>query len=398
MEASTLEEFQKYTPRTGTRSVKWDLIEDFYQDKDVLPMWVADMDFKTPQAVTDALTSRVEHGIFGYTIPDQDVKESITGWLRNRHGWETETDWITFSPGVIPSLHMIIQSLTEIGDNVLIQTPVYPPFYSVVKDHGRHIVKNPLLHKEDRYEIDFEDFENKIKDNQVTMFILCNPHNPVGRVWTKQELEEMSRICRKHGVKIAADEIHADLILPPNKHIPMASLSEETNQQTVTCLSPTKTFNLAGLQASYVITANKEDKKKLDKHFKNQGMMMLNTLGITAMEAAYNHGSDWVDTLTEVLKDHRDYVIQRLENETESVRALPIEGTYLLWLDCTRMGLSQTELKKFMQKEARVGLNDGASFGEEGRGFMRLNLAAPMSTLEEGVTRIIKAVQTFEQS
>ncbi|ARI76711.1 MalY/PatB family protein [Halobacillus mangrovi] len=384
--------FEEVITRKGTRSVKWDMAEQLYQDKEVLPMWVADMDFKTPEAVMKALKERVDHGIFGYTIPDDLVKDHIGNWLKTRHNWDIDADWISYSPGVIPSLHMIIQSLTEIGDHILIQTPVYPPFYSVVKSHGRHVVKNPLTLNGGQYEIDFDDFEQKIKENHVTMFILCNPHNPVGRVWTKDELEKMSEICLKHNVTIVSDEIHADLVLGSHTHIPIASLSEEANQNTITCLSPTKTFNLAGLQASYIVTANKKMKKALDKQFNNQGMFMLNTLGITAMEAAYKHGADWLDELKEILESHRDYVMERFHEETNALKVIPNEGTYLLWLDCRELNLSQKELKSFMQKKAKVGLNDGASFGDEGEGFMRMNLAAPRSIVEDGVSRIIQAV------
>jgi len=388
--------FNTVTPRKGTRSVKWDMAEDLYQDKEVLPMWVADMDFQIPEAVKQALQERVEHGIFGYTWPDNLVKNKIKGWLNKRHNWEVEPDWITYSPGVIPSLHMIIQALTQEKDPVLIQTPVYPPFYSVVKDHERELITNPLEFTGDRYEINFEDFEQKIKDNQVKMFILCNPHNPVGRVWTKDELNKMSEICVKHDVMIIADEIHADLIFSGHTHIPIASLNEDINQRTVTCLSPTKTFNLAGLQASYLVTANKELREQIDQQFKNQGMVMLNTLGITAMEAAYEYGEEWLEELNQTLEHHRDYVMKRFQQETQSIRVLPAEGTYLLWLDCRSLGLEQKDLKSFMQTQAKVGLNDGASFGEEGEGFMRINIAAPMSILEDGVTRIIEAVHQNE--
>ncbi|KHE67136.1 MalY/PatB family protein [Halobacillus sp. BBL2006] len=385
--------FDEVITRKGTRSVKWDMAEQLYQDKEVLPMWVADMDFTTPEAVTEALKERVDHGIFGYTIADDLVKEQIADWLQTRHKWEIDTDWISYSPGVIPTLHMIIQSLTEIGDHILIQTPVYPPFYSVVKSHGRHVVKNPLKLNGEQYDIDFDDFEKKIQENQVSMFILCNPHNPVGRVWTKKELERMSEICLKHGVKIVADEIHADLVLGSHQHTPIASLSEETNQNTITCLSPTKTFNLAGLQVSYVLTANKKLKKPLDKQFNNQGMFMLNTLGITALEAAYKHGADWLDELRTILEFNRDYVIERFHNKTDVIKVIPNEGTYLVWLDCRKLNLTQKELKSFMQKQAKVGLNDGASFGDEGEGFMRMNIAAPHTIVKEGVDRIIQAVK-----
>ena len=384
--------FEQITPRKGTRSVKWDLLKYMYKDEEVLPMWVADMDFKTPESVTEAISKRVDHGIFGYTWPDEDVKAQIKDWIQTRHHWEVQPSWITYSPGVIPSLHMIVQSLTDIADHVLIQTPVYPPFYSVVKDHGRHIVKNPLQFSDGKYSIDFEDFEKKIKDNDVKMFILCNPHNPVGRVWTRDELTKMKDICLAHDVLIVSDEIHADLVYQDYTHIPIASLSDEANNQTITCLSPTKTFNLAGLQASYVITSNEEKRKRLDKQFHNQGMMMLNTLGLTALESAYQYGGEWLDELLETLQTNRDYVEKRFHEETDSVQVIHAEGTYLLWLDCRELGMSHEDLKTFMQEKAKVGLNDGASFGEEGKGFMRINIAAPFSIVEEGVTRIINAI------
>ncbi|UOQ46428.1 pyridoxal phosphate-dependent aminotransferase [Halobacillus salinarum] len=391
-----MSQFTEVIPRRGTRSVKWDMAEELYQDKDVLPMWVADMDFKTPQAVTEALQERVSHGIFGYTVADHLFRDYIVSWLERRHDWKVDGDWISYSPGVIPSLHMIIQALTEKADAILIQTPVYPPFYSVVNEHERTLVKNQLKLENDQYRIDFEDFEQKIIEHEVKVFILCNPHNPVGRVWTKEELMKMGDICVKHNVKIIADEIHADLVFKPNKHIPIASLSEEMKKMTITCLSPTKTFNLAGLQVSYLVTPDKSLREPVMNQFKQQGIHMLNTLGITALEAAYKDGDDWLEELLDTLEAHRDYVTERFEKETKSIRILPAEGTYLLWMDCRKLGFTQAELKKFMQKNAKVGLNDGASFGEEGNGFMRLNIAAPKDLIVEGTNRIINAVKEIE--
>ncbi|MCP3032771.1 PatB family C-S lyase [Halobacillus sp. A1] len=388
--------FSKITSRKGTRSVKWDYAEELYQDKEVLPMWVADMDFEAPEAVIKALKHRVEHGIFGYTMPDDLLKDQINTWLKKRHDWEIENEWITYSPGVIPSLHMIVQALTEKDDSIIIQTPVYPPFYSVIKDHGRKLVENPLNYIDEYYSIDFEDFEEKIKKNNVKLFILCNPHNPVGRVWTKDELQKMSDICLRHGVKIISDEIHADLIFDQRAHIPIASLSKETNDQVITLMSPTKTFNLAGLQASYLVTANEELRQTVKKQFDNQGIFMLNTLGMTAMEAAYSEGEEWLEELLQTLEANRDYVMEKFHSETSSIRVVPTEGTYLLWLDCRALNLTHTELKSFMQKQAKVGLNDGGSFGEEGQGFMRINIAAPHELIEDGVNRIIEAVQKLK--
>ncbi|WP_101843201.1 MalY/PatB family protein [Halobacillus sp. Marseille-P3879] len=385
--------FSNVIQRKGTRSVKWDYAEHLYQDKEILPMWVADMDFQAPQEVIDSLKQRVEHGIFGYTMPDEEIKRSIIDWIAKRHQWNIESDWITYSPGVIPSLHMIVQALTEEQDNILIQTPVYPPFYSVIKEHQRNVVKNSLIYSEGMYSIDFEDFENQIVKNNVKMFILCNPHNPVGRVWKEEELKKMGEICVKHNVIIASDEIHADLILDEHKHIPVASVSNQLNNQTVTCYSPTKTFNLAGLQASYIVTSDKEKRESIKKNFDKQGMHMLNTLGLTAMENAYIHGEEWLEELLETIQSNRDFAAEQFRKHTDLIKAVPLEGTYLLWLDCRSLNLSQAELKSFMQKQAKVGLNDGVSFGEEGKGFMRMNLAAPQEIIENGVQRIVDAVR-----
>ncbi|SEB06039.1 cystathione beta-lyase [Thalassobacillus cyri] len=384
--------FTEVRERTGTRSVKWDMTEKLFKSNEVLPMWVADMDFQAPQAVIDALTERAAHGIFGYTITDELVEGTIYEWLKRQYGWTIDTKWISYSPGVVPSLHMIVQALTKKGDNLLIQTPVYPPFYKVIEQHDRNVITNKLMYKDNRYEIDYEDFENKIVENEVKAFILCNPHNPVGRVWTEKELKKMADICLKHDVLIFSDEIHSDLVLSGHKHLPIASLSEEISKKTITCLSPTKTFNLAGLQASYVVTANDKLKKPMDEMFHAQGMHMLNTMGITALEAAYKHGEAWLKELLEVIEDNKNFAKKYL-NETDQIEVVEPEGTYLLWLDCRKMGMEHDELKRFMQETAKVGLNDGASFGIEGEGFMRMNIACPKATLEEGVNRIVKAVK-----
>ena len=384
--------FYEVKDRMGTRSVKWDMAEKLFKSKEVLPMWVADMDFQAPQGVIDALRERAAHGIFGYTLTDELIGGTIYDWVKSRYNWTIDTNWITYSPGVVPSLHMMVQALTEKGNNLLIQTPVYPPFYKVVEQHERNIIKNELIYRENRYEIDFDDFENKIKENDVKAFILCNPHNPVGRVWTEEELKKMADICLKHNVLIFSDEIHADLVLPGYNHTPIASLSEDINQKTITCLSPTKTFNLAGLQASYVITADKKLKKKVDDKFLAQGMNMLNTMGITALEAAYQHGTEWLEELIGIIEENKNYALKHL-NATGKIEVVEPEGTYLLWLDCKKTGLAHEDLKTFMQETAKVGLNDGASFGKEGEGFMRMNIACPKATLEEGVDRIVQAVK-----
>lgn len=385
--------FDEVHNRLNTRSMKWDLREFIFQNEDVLPMWVADMDFQAPPEVNAALMKRAEHGIYGYTVVDNDVKDSIVNWLNTRHNWEINRDWLSFSKGVVTSLHMAIRAFTEPNDKVLIQTPVYTPFYKVIQAHDREIVKNPLIEENNYYTIDFDDFEEKLKTG-VKAFILCSPHNPVGRVWKKEELEEMARLCLKHNVLIISDEIHADLVFSGQKHIPIASLSDEVADQTITCMAPSKTFNLAGLEVSYVITTNIEKREKLIAEFQKQGHGNgLNTMANTAIEAAYNHGSPWLNELLDVLESHKDYVTEMLEANTD-LRVTPSEGTYLLWIDCSSLRLDAKELKDFMTHQAKVGLNAGIDYGEEGKLYMRMNLACPRATIEEGTKRIIEAVKS----
>lgn len=378
--------------RKQTRSVKWDTADELFQSTDVLPMWVADMDFKAPQPVIDAIVKRAEHGIFGYTIIDDDVKASIVNWIEKRHQWHIEPNFLSFSPGVVTSLHMAVKTFTEPNDRILIQTPVYTPFYKVIEQHDRFVVKNPLVQKDNYYTIDFADFEEKLKTG-VKAFILCSPHNPVGRVWRKEELQEMARLCLKHDVLIIADEIHADLVYPGYQHIPIASLSDEIAEQTITCMAPSKTFNLAGLQGSYVITTDKEKRTKLEEQFNRQGHSGLNTLANTALEAAYNHGEAWLDELMDILQENCNYVTNMFKEHANELTVIQPEGTYLLWIDCSALELDSDALKKFMSEQARVGLNAGISYGDEGKLFMRMNIACPKATVEEGVKRIINAVR-----
>lgn len=378
--------------RKNTRSVKWDMVESMFQSPDVLPMWVADMDFKAPQPVLDALVKRAEHGIFGYTVIDQDVTNSIINWVEKRHHWKIESESLSFSSGVVTSLHMAVQAFTEPNDNILIQTPVYTPFYNVIEQHDRNVVKSPLVLHDNYYQIDFYDFEEKLKTG-VKAFILCSPHNPVGRVWREDELKEMARLCLKHDVIIISDEIHADLTYPGYQHIPIASLSSDISEQTITCMSPSKTFNLAGLQASYIITTDKEKRTKLANQLSIQGQGMLNTMGNTALEAAYTYGEAWLDELKQVVKDNYDYVNETFKEHAPELTVTQSEGTYLVWIDCSRLDLDSDALKKFMNEQAKVGLNAGLSYGEEGKLFMRMNIACPKSTVEEGVKRMIDAVK-----
>ncbi|GGK05172.1 cystathionine beta-lyase [Lentibacillus kapialis] len=382
--------FKKVNNRINTRSVKWDMRHAMFQSDDVLPMWVADMDFKAPQAVNDALIERAKHGIYGYTIIDDDVKDPIINWVAKRHNWKIDKEWLSFSPGVVASLHMAVQAFTEPGDNILVQTPVYTPFYSVIESHDREVVKNPLKQNNNYYSIDFDDFEEKLKQG-VSAFILCSPHNPIGRVWKKEELRKMAQLCLEYDVLILSDEIHADLVYPGETHIPIASLSADITAKTITFMSPSKTFNLAGLQASYIITSDEKTRETLNAQLLKQGHNMLNTMGNTALEAAYRYGEEWLDELREVLQEHKDYVIRMLEEHTDVFSVTRPEGTYLLWINCSKLQLDSKGLKTFMNETAKVGLNAGIDYGDEGELFMRMNIACPRETLEEGVKRLIDA-------
>lgn len=386
--------FEDFPNRKNTRSAKWDMVEKLYGADDVHPMWVADMDLTIAEAMKQALKNRVDHGIFGYTVTDDEINKHVQQWILTQHQWEIEKDWIVYSPGVIPTLHMAILTETNPGDKIVIQTPVYPPFFELIKTHDRELVQNPLIYQDNYYTIDFDDLENSFKQG-VSAFILCNPHNPVGRVWTKEELEQLAKLCLQYDVTILSDEIHADLIYPGHKHIPISSLSEEVNQQTITCLSPTKTFNIAGLQVSYAIIPNEKRRKAMNKAFRKYGMNHINTLGITAIEAAYTEGKEWLDQLMQLLERNRDLVVDAFAARDE-ITAIQPEGTYLIWLDCTNMKLEQAELKKFMQEKAKVGLNDGVSFGEEGHGFMRINIASPTNYVQEGINKIIAALNQLK--
>lgn len=378
--------------RKNTRSVKWDGLNSVFQTDDVLPMWVADMDFRAPEAVNEAIKKRAEHGIYGYTTIDADVEDAIIDWNKDQHNWDIDRTWITYSPGVVTSLLLAIQAFTEPSDAILIQTPVYPPFANSIASHDRKVLTNSLVENDHYYTIDFKDFEQKLTQG-VKAFILCSPHNPVGRVWKKEELKQMADLCVKHDVLIISDEIHSDLVFAGHTHFPIASLSKEISHMTITCLSPSKTFNLAGLQASYIVTEDKEKRDILSSHFQKQGASQLNTLGNIALEAAYRHGREWLEELMTVLSSHKQYVIEQLEADTVGLKVIRAEGTYLLWVDCSSLEMTPQELQAFMIEQAKVGLNAGYTYGNEGDVYVRINIACPRETLEEGIRRIVHAIQ-----
>ncbi len=383
-------DFTRVHDRKVTHSLKWDQLQTIFQTEDLLPMWVADMDFQAPDVVNKALKERAEHGFYGYTVINDELKQKVSNWVRDEHNWDTSINSLIFSPGVIPSINSAIEIFTNPHDKILIQTPVYTPFFNLIKTNNREVIEQELVLKNNKYEIDFADFERKIKSG-VKVFILCSPHNPVGRVWQRDELEKMAEICLAHDVLIFADEIHADLTLKNHTHIPFASLSEKVSKQTITFMSPTKTFNLAGLQISYIITENNEMRTKLETELNRQGLNMMNTFGVVALEAVYPQAKPWLKDLLEIVEENKDYVIRRLETET-SLSVIDAEGTYLLWINCESLGLSADELNDFFIKEAKVGLNRGSSYGEPGNQFMRMNIACPKELIVEGTNRIIHAI------
>lgn len=386
--------FETVHDRRKTRSVKWDNLKALYGGEDVLPMWVADMDFQSPRSVIDALKNRAEHGIYGYTITDASISKTVSNWVEKRHGWRIKPSWLLYSPGVVTSLHMAIQTFTKPGEEVVIQTPVYAPFYSVVTAHDCKIVENPLLEENGTYQMNFEHLETCFQEGAKTM-ILCNPHNPVGRVWTKEELERLAKLCQTYDVLLLSDEIHADLIHEGYQHIPVASLSEDMSKRTITFLSPSKTFNLAGLQVSYSIVEQEDMRLQLQETFSKQGFHMLNTMAVAAMEAAYTDGEEWLDGLLDILAVNRKLTEEALA-DTPLIQIAPLEGTYLMWLDCRQMQLEQKELMDFFAQKAKLGFNDGIQFGEAGAGFVRMNIACPPETMKDALARLTNSLKEFE--
>ncbi|HBG8549537.1 TPA: pyridoxal phosphate-dependent aminotransferase [Clostridioides difficile] len=383
--------FNEIVDRSNNFSSKWSEMEKKYGTNDLLPMWVADMDFKAAPCIIDSLKNRLEQEIYGYTTRPDSYNESIVNWLNRRHNWKIKSEWLIYSPGVIPAISLLINELTKENDKIMIQEPVYSPFNSVVKNNNRELVISPLQKLENgNYIMDYEDIENKIKD--VKLFILCNPHNPVGRVWTKDELKKLGDICLKYNVKIISDEIHSDIILKKHKHIPMASISKEFKKNTITCMAPTKTFNIAGLQSSYVILPDEKDYKLLDDAFTRIDIKRNNCFSLVATEASYNNGESWLESFLEYLESNIDFAIKYINENMPKLKVRKPEGTYLLWVDFNALGLSDEELESILVQKGKVALNQGNSFGIGGSGYQRINLACPRSMLEEALIRIKNAI------
>ncbi|WP_404459249.1 MalY/PatB family protein [Sutcliffiella horikoshii] len=384
-------DFNESINRKNTSSVKWDETGRVFGSTDVLPMWVADMDFQAPQEVTKAIMDKAQHGIYGYTAISTSVDDAVSSWFQKQHGWELKQEWLTYISGVVPALSATIQTFSNPGDKVIVFSPVYYPFYDMVTYNDRKLITSPMEYRNGRYYMDLQDFEAKL-DGDAKLLLLCNPHNPGGTVWTREELEQLGKICVKHNVIIVSDDIHADLVFENHTYNAIASISDDIAKQTVTCIAPTKTFNIAGLQAAAMVTSNDSFREKLELFMKKQGHFLLNMLGVSAMEAAYRHGKPWLDEVLHYIEDNMDYAVEYIQQEIPGVDASKPEGTYLLWIDCRKLGLEEEELKRLLLHKGKLALESGSKFGKEGNGFVRMNVACTKTTLQEGLLRLKTAL------
>ncbi|WP_336824220.1 MalY/PatB family protein [Sporosarcina sp. USHLN248] len=391
-----MREFEQVIDRKNTRSVKWGNISAVYgleDASDVLPMWIADMDFKAPEPVIEAMRERLDHGIFGYSYICSACKDAVRNWLSERHGWETKNEWMLFHHGVVPAIATVVETFTNEGDNILITSPVYPPFFNVPGHQQRNIVECRMIEEKGKYSIDFEEFERCLKKD-VKLFILCNPHNPAGIVWSNEELKQMLELCNKYNVLVLSDEIHADLVLPGSVHTPLAKVAEEIGGRVITCVAPTKTFNLAGVQAAIMIAKDEDLREALQKNALSHGQMDLNAFASSALVAAYEEGGPWLNKLLEIISSNMDYVIDKLHEAVPKIHIRKPEATYLLWIDYRNTGLSEQEMMDKLLKKGKLALEPGSKYGEAGKGFLRMNIAAPRSVVEDGVERFITAMNS----
>ena len=392
MEEKNLD-FDIIIDRRNTKCLKYDFAKRKGMPEDLLPLWIADMDFKTSSYIQDALLEQVKHGIFGYSEVEEKYFEAVKNWMKNQYDWDVEQRWLVKTPGIVFALAIAVKSLTDIGDGVLIQLPVYYPFREVIEDNGRKVISNTLyLGEDNRYHIDFLDFERKIIQEKIKLFILCNPHNPVGRVWSKEELIRLGDICQKYHVYVVSDEIHADFIFQ-GKHYVFANLKKEYKEFTITCTSPSKTFNLAGLQISNIFIANPKLKHIFQKHVNAAGYSQLNILGLVACEAAYKYGGTWYKAMHEYIRENIEYTKYFIENNIPNIGMINHEGTYLIWMDFRGLNLAGDSIDRLLIDKAKLWLDSGMIFGESGIGFQRINVACPRRVLEEALIRMKAAIE-----
>ncbi len=381
-------DFDKITDRRATNSYKWDSAPE-----GVLPMWVADMDFRTAPAVIDALQKRVAHGIFGYTRVPDAYYDAVTAWFSRRHGWDIDREWIIYTSGVVPAVSAVIKALTVPGDKVIVQTPVYNCFFSSIRNNGCEIVSNPLRRTADTYEMDFDALERCAADPRAKVMLLCNPHNPAGRVWTPDELTRLGNICLRNGVTVVADEIHCELVYQGFRYTPFASLSDAFLHRSVTCVSPSKAFNIAGLQIANIVAFDNDLRRRIDKAININEVCDVNPFGVAATIAAYNEGEEWLCQLLDYLHGNYETMAEFCRRELPEFPITRLEGTYLVWMDCSSLGMPSDALEHALLDDARLWLNAGTMYGAEGEGYMRWNIACPRSVMLDGLSRFLNLVR-----
>lgn len=385
-------DFDTVINRRGTNSYKWDIVKE----EDVIPLWVADMDFKAAPAILEALKKRVEHGVFGYTLVPDSYYEAIINWFARRHNWQIDCSWIIYTTGVVPAVSCAIKALTLPGEKVLIQTPDYNCFFSSIKNNGCEVAENELVRRGDSYEVDFEDFERQCADEKTTVFLLCNPHNPAGRVWTKEELERMNDICLAHGVRVISDEIHCELVMPSHRFTPFAAISDACRDNSVVLNSPTKAFNIAGLQIANIICADPAMRRRIDRAVNINEVCDVNPFGVVALQAAYNESEEWLDSLNHYIWGNYLALKEFIAKELPRLEVTRLEGTYLAWVDIKATGLTSDEAYGKLMKEGRVYVNSGTMYGRRaGEGYLRINLACPRATLLEGMKRMGSVLRQY---
>lgn len=383
--------FDDLIDRRNTNCMKWDRLEELFGGTGLLPLWVADMDFSAPPAVLKAIKERTNHPIFGYNYSSDEYYQAVISWMKRRHNWKIDREWILFTPGVVPALSYSVKAYTEPDDNIIIQSPVYRPFYTTIENNGRNIITNPLIYRDGRYFMDYEDLEAKI-DSKTKLLILCSPHNPVGRVWTKEELTKLGEICLKNDIIIISDEIHFDIVYKGYDHTVLANVSPEIRERCIICTAPSKTFNIAGLQISNIIIPNNELREKYSLELEKDHIIRPNVFGEEALVAAYNESEDWLDSLLEYLEKNRDFFISFVDKNIPQLKVVKPEGTYLLWVDFSDLGMNSEELRDFLVNKCKLAVNPGEMFGKESGLFQRFNIGCPRSILEEALIRIEKAV------
>jgi cystathionine beta-lyase len=386
--------FDEPAKREGTNCIKYDLREETFGLKDVIPMWVADMDFNTPDFIIKSLQNRLNHEIFGYSFRPPEYFLSIIDWLECRHNWTVEKEWICFSPGIVPALNFCTLAFTQPGDSIIVQPPVYFPFFSAAESHGRKLIYNRLIESDGKWVMDYDSLIAGI-DGKTKMIIISNPHNPIGRVWTPDELNKLADICLKNNILILSDEIHCDLVLPGFCHTPFAKLSEKISENTITCIAPSKTFNLAGLSTSSVIISNPVLRKSFNRIVEKLHVGNGNIFGTIASIAAYSHGHQWLDALLDYIDHNIDFVEDYCRKMIPEIIPVQPEATYMIWLDCRKFGMTGKELQNFFVNRAGVGMNEGSTFGPGGEGFMRMNLAITHQTVMKAMEQIEKAVSSL---